>query len=82
MIIKPHLVDFLYNTRAKNPAVAVAKQNFYQFFAANKQDAVVELNTKVSIKPIFVLSFSSNINLVIDEARTAEAVVFQIMLAN
>lgn len=75
-----HFVDFLYKIKAKNPAVTVAKLNFYHYFSAIKHDAVVEPNTNVSIKPIFVSSFSSNIYLVIEEARTADAVVFKIIL--
>ena len=82
MNIITHLVDFLYKTKAKNPAVTVAKLSFYHCFSAMKHDAVVDPNTKVSITPIFVSSLSSKMNFVIEEARIAEAVVFQIISEN
>jgi hypothetical protein len=60
----------------------VANPNFYQLFGNSNADAVVELNTKVSIIPVLESNLSSKINLVIDEANKAEAVVFHIILEN
>lgn len=60
----------------------MANPNFYQFFGKSNADAVVELNTNVSIIPALESNLSSKINLVIEEAKIAEAVVFHIILEN
>lgn len=60
----------------------MANPNFYQLFGNINADAVVELNTKVSIIPVLESNLSSNINLVIEEAKIADAVVFHMILEN